>query len=130
MAASPDRVSDRPAPVDVLARSCDFESVPVELTYPHIVKEPGKPARLEQHPRTRVAMIVADYLWRGWSAEEIARQYPYLTLAEVHAAMTYYFDHRQEIEDELVAEYREVEEWKKAHPTPPFLVRIKEQAQR
>jgi len=98
----------------------------VELTYPHIVKEPGEPARLERHARTRVTMIVADYLWRGWSAEEIARQYSYLTLAEVHAAMIYYFDHRQEIEDELVAEYHEVEEWKKAHPTPPLLVRLKE----
>ncbi|MGO9199106.1 MAG: DUF433 domain-containing protein [Limisphaerales bacterium] len=94
------------------------------------MKEPGQPARLEQHPRTRVAMVVADYLWRGWSAEEIARQYPYLTLAEVHAAMTYYFDHRGEIEDELLAEYREVEEWRKAHPTPPFLLRLKEQANR
>jgi uncharacterized protein (DUF433 family) len=94
------------------------------------VKEPDKPARLEAHPRTRVAMIVADYLWRGWSAEEIARQYPYLTLAEVHAAMTYYFDHRDEIEDELLAEYRETKEWKKSHPTPPFLLRLKEQANR
>ena len=75
-------------------------------------------------------MIVADYLWRGWSAEEIARQYPYLTLAEVHAAMTYYFDHREEIEDELVAEYREVEERKRMHPTPPFLVRLKQRANR
>jgi len=117
-------------PVDALDSNCDSSCVPVELTYPHIVKEPGKPARLEQHPRTRVAMIVKDYLWRGWSAEEIARQYPYLTLAEVHAAMTYYFDHKGEIEDELVAEYREVEEWKKTHPTPPFLLRLKEQANR
>ena len=104
--------------------------MPVELTYPHVVKETGQPARLERHPRTRVAMIVADYLWRGWSAEEIARQYPHLSLAEVHAAMTYYFDHRQEIEDELIAEYHSVEEWKKAHPTPPLLVRLKEQRQR
>jgi uncharacterized protein (DUF433 family) len=104
--------------------------MPASLTYPHIVKEPGEPARLDRHARTRVAMIVADYLWRGWSAEEIARQYPYLTLAEVHAAMTYYFDHRDEIENELLAEYREVEEWKKTHPTPPFLLRLKEQANR
>ena len=102
--------------------------MPVELIYPHIVKPPGEPARLEQHQRTRVAMIVADYLWRGWSAEEIVRQYPYLTLAEAHAALTYYFDHREEIENELIAEYREAEEWKKKHPTPPFLVRLKEQA--
>lgn len=102
----------------------------MELTYPHIVKEPDQPARLERHPRTRVAMIVADYLWRGWSAEEIARQYSYLTPAEVHAAMTYYFDHRQEVEDELVAEYRDVEHWKEVHPTSPLLLRLKEQANR
>jgi uncharacterized protein (DUF433 family) len=100
----------------------------VELSYPHIIKRPDEPARLEGHARTRVAMIVADYLWRGWSAEEIVRQYRYLTLAEVHAALTYYFDHREEIEDELVAEYRDVEEWKQAHPTPPLLLRLKAQA--
>ena len=102
--------------------------MPVELIYPHIVKEPGKPARLEHHARTRVAMIVADYLWRGWSAEEIVRQYPYLTLAETHAALTYYFDHLEEIEEELVAEYHSVEDWKKAHPTPPLLVRLKQES--
>ncbi len=72
-------------------------------------------------------MIVADYLRRGWSAEELARQYPYLDLAEVHAALGYYFDHRQEIEDELVAEYHEAEDWKKRHPTTPLLIRLKQQ---
>lgn len=75
-------------------------------------------------------MIVADYVWRGWSVEEIVRQYPYLTLAEVHAAMTYYFDHREEIENELISEYRDVEDWKKAHTTSPLLLRLKEQANR
>ena len=48
----------------------------------------------------------------------------------MHAALTYFFDHREEIEDELVAEYREVEKWKKAHPTPPLLLRLKEQTVR
>ena len=100
--------------------------MPAALTFPHITKPPGEPARLESHPRTRVAMIVADYLWRGWSAEEIVRQYPHLTLAEVHAALAYYHDHRDEIESELVAEYRDAESWKKAHPTPAFLARLKE----
>jgi uncharacterized protein (DUF433 family) len=104
--------------------------MPVELTYPHIIKQPNEPARLERHARTRVAMIVADYLWRGWSAEEIVRQYPYLTLAEVHAALTYYFGQREEIETELAAEYREVEEWKRMHPTSPLLLRLKAQAAR
>jgi hypothetical protein len=29
--------------------------------YPQIVKEVGKPARLESHPRVRVAQLVVDY---------------------------------------------------------------------
>lgn len=71
-------------------------------------------------------MIVADYLWRGWSAEEIVRQYPYLSLAETHAARGYYFDNRPEIEDELVREYEATEEWKKQNPTPPLLALLRQ----
>lgn len=100
--------------------------MPEAVTFPHIEKPPGELARLESHPRTRVAMIVADYLWRGWSAEEIVRQYPHLTLAEVHAALAYYHDHRDDIESELAAEYRDAEAWRQAHPTPAFLARLKE----
>ena len=105
---------------------CKLPLMPTEVAFPHIAKSRGEPARLKSHPRTRVAMIVADYLWRGWSAEETVRQYPHLTLAEVHAALAYYHDHRDEIESELAAEYRDTEAWKKAHPTPVFLARFKE----
>ena len=101
-----------------------------QIAYPHILKRPGEPARLESHPRTRVAMIVSDYLWRGWSAEEIVRQYAHLTLAEVHAALAYYFDHQEEIEEELTQEYRAVEAWNEAHSTPGFLHRLKERSDR
>jgi hypothetical protein len=100
----------------------------LELTYPHIIKHPDAPARLERHPRTRVAMIVADYLYRGWSGEEIARHYRYLSMADIHAALTYYFDHRDEIEGELLAEDREAQAWRQAHPAAPLLLRLKAQA--
>ena len=72
-------------------------------------------------------MIVADYLGRGWSAEEIVRQYPYLTLAETHAALAYYFDHQSEIESELMAEQQMAAAWKEAHPTAPLLLKLKRQ---
>jgi hypothetical protein len=95
------------------------------VAYPHIVKIDGTPARLESHSRTRVAMIAADYLWRGWSADEIVRQYPYLMPAEVHAALGYYFDHREEIDAELLAESRAADKWKREHPTASDLIRLK-----
>jgi len=95
------------------------------VAYPHIEKPPGEAARLESHPRTRVAMLVADYLWRGWSAEELVRHYPHLTLAEAHAALGYYFDYPEEIDAELLGESREADAWRKAHPTASELMRLK-----
>ena len=81
-------------------------------SYPHIEKPDGEPARLVENPRVRVAQIVSDYLFRHWTPEQMVEQYPHLHLAEVYAAMTYYFDHQEEIEaeiqatDKLVAERR------------------------
>lgn len=105
--------------------TCEFRPVPVELTYPHILKEAGKPARLERHPRTRVAMLVMDYHGRGWSAEEIVRQYSYLTPAEVHAALGYYHDHREEIDQEIESESDEVQRLRRSTPESPLLRRLR-----
>ena len=52
--------------------------MPVAVTYLHIVKSNGEPARLERVPRVRVAQIVVDYLVHGWSRDEMCRQLPYL----------------------------------------------------
>src|SRR5438045_6189928 len=49
----------------------------VEVSYPHIEKIEGSPARLERLPRIRVAQIVIDYLNHGWSADEICIHYPH-----------------------------------------------------
>ena len=55
----------------------------------HITKTPG------------VCGGKACVLWhetRGYSPDEIVEIFPGITLADVHAALAYYFDHRQEIE--------------------------------
>lgn len=74
------------------------------LEYPHIVTANGESARMERLPRIRVAQIAADHIGNGWSAEEIIRQYPHLTAAEVHTALAYYYDHREAIDAELATE--------------------------
>lgn len=92
--------------------------MPAVLDYPHIHKTAGEPARLDRLPRIRVAQIVADHLGYGWSAEEIIRQYPHLAPAEVHAALGYYFDHREEIDAELAAELAELDRMAQQPPSP------------
>lgn len=46
--------------------------------------------------------------WRtGMSAEEIAADFEHLSLAGVHAALTYYFANREEIDAEIDADIEE-----------------------
>jgi len=79
----------------------------------HIVKTPGvmggKP-RIDGH-RIRVSDIVVWHEKRGWSPDEIVDQFPGLTLADVYAALAYYFDHHAEIEDEFAREAKQVEKF-------------------
>jgi hypothetical protein len=81
----------------------------VAISYPHIEKPAGQAAHLQRWPRVRVAQIVMDYFAHGWSVEEMCRQHSYLRPSEVHAAMGYYFDHQDEIEAEIQAEWQQVQ---------------------
>lgn len=95
------------------------------IAYPHIVKDGGKPARLESHPRVRVAQIVMDYLAYGWSADEIHRQHPHLALAAVHAAMGYYYDNQAEIDAEIATELEEVDRALQSKTRSPLWLKLK-----
>ena len=72
----------------------------------HIESTPGvlggKP-RIAGH-RIRVMDVVFWHEKRGLSPDEIIALYPSLTLADVHAALAYYFDHQAEIEVEFKRE--------------------------
>jgi hypothetical protein len=95
----------------------------VGLTYPHIDKPPGEATRLKSHPRVRVAQLVMDYLAHGWSAEEMCRQHTYLSPAEAHAALAYYYDHRDEIDREIQTEAEKVEHDRTRASRSPFFLR-------
>ncbi len=76
----------------------------------------GKP-RIAGH-RIRVQDIVTWYEKLGMSADEIVYNYPTLTLADVYAALAYYFDHREEIERDIQEEKDFVEDFMEKHPSP------------
>jgi len=97
----------------------------VSLTYPHIDATPGKSPCLSRLPRIRVAQIAMDYLAHGWSAEEMCRQHPALTPAEVHAAMAYYFDHQAEIDGEISEEQAQLADDSQGRPRSDFWARMR-----
>ncbi len=87
-------------------------------TYKHIVQTPeivgGKP-RIAGHPITvQNAVIWHEHM--GYSIEEIASLYN-PTLAEVHSALAYYFDHRGEIDDSMTESELFLEELRQKTPS-------------
>ncbi|HEY7424895.1 MAG TPA: DUF433 domain-containing protein [Gemmataceae bacterium] len=95
-----------------------------DIVCQHITKTPGVcggRACIAGH-RIRVMDVVVWHEMRGMCPEEIVYHFPGITLADVHAALAYYFDHRAEIE----ADFRNDEEWAKfAEANYPSLIKEK-----
>ena len=94
------------------------------IHYPHVVDAPGESPRLHDWPRIRVSQIVMDHLGHAWSPDEIARQYPHLSLAEIHSALAYYYDNRAEIDREIKAELCQANIDADAARSTPLAVRL------
>lgn len=73
-----------------------------KLVYPYIVKEEGYCGGQAAIGATRVRVNNVVLLHRqGKTAQEILVEYPDLSLAQVHSALAYYYDHQGEIDSEL-----------------------------
>lgn len=57
----------------------------------------------------KVIEVVLDKLAYESSPEEIHFQHPHLSLAQIHAALSYYYDHKDEFDAEIERQLREVE---------------------
>lgn len=83
-----------------------------------IVQGAGGPkARIAGH-RIRVQDVVICHEKLGMSPDEIVYHYPTLTLADVYAALTYYWDHRDEIEKEITDGRAFAEEFRRTNISP------------
>lgn len=56
--------------------------------------------------RTPVRSIVF-YHKMGETPEEISEKYPHLTLAQIYDALSFYYDHREEIDRDLASDTEE-----------------------
>jgi len=51
--------------------------------------------------RITVRTVVIATLLHGLAPEELLTHYPHLTLAGIHDALSYYYDHREQIDCEI-----------------------------
>jgi uncharacterized protein (DUF433 family) len=85
----------------------------------HIESTPdvlGGSHRIAGH-RVRVLDIVVWHEKRGYSPDQIVDLFPGISLADVHAALVYYFDHPADIEAEFQRESKSIAELKPRYPS-------------
>ena len=84
----------------------------VQSGYPHIVfKNTGAP--MIEGTRIKVQVIaIANQTWH-LPPEGIKHEYPSLTLGEIHSALAYYWDHKEEIDRQIEDEAKFVEEMRR-----------------
>jgi uncharacterized protein (DUF433 family) len=73
------------------------------MDYPHIVKTPDTCSGLPRIEGTRITVnqVVREVVRLRWTPEEVMIAHPHLTLAQIHAALAYYFDHVEEVDSSL-----------------------------
>ncbi len=88
----------------------------------HIELRPNRDGQLRAYivgTRVRVQDIACDSEKEGMTPDEIVGGLPHLTLGQVHAALSYYYDHLDEVRESMRADEefarRMEEEQKRAH---------------
>jgi uncharacterized protein (DUF433 family) len=79
---------------------------------------------------TKVVEVVLDKIAYGWSPEETHFQHPHLSLAQIHAALSYYYDHQQELDAEIERRHREVEKLRAQATSPLTRRELRERLER
>ena len=67
---------------------------------------------------TKVVEVVLDKMAHNSSPEEMHEQYPHLSLAQIHAALSYYYEHRDEVDADIERRDRYVENLRAQQKSP------------
>ena len=93
-------------PKAVLARYEDYSALAqrAEVGSSHVTREPGISGGEPIISGTRISVRhIVERAQAGQSVDEILAALPHLTAAQVHAALAYYYDHQQEIDQAIEA---------------------------
>jgi uncharacterized protein (DUF433 family) len=75
---------------------------------------------------TKVIEVALDMIAHGWSPEEIHFQHSHLSLAQIHAALGYYYDHKAELDEQIQRSARDVERLRTQAGESPLRKRLRD----
>jgi uncharacterized protein (DUF433 family) len=59
---------------------------------------------------TKVIELVVERIAYGWSPEELHFQHPHMSLGQIHSALAYYWDHKDELDQDIERRLKDVDE--------------------
>jgi len=80
--------------------------------------------------QVKVIELATDKLAHGSSPEEMHFQYPHLSLAQIHAALAYYYDHQPELDAEIERRLTYADELAKRGLESPLRKKLLKQRER
>lgn len=66
--------------------------------------------------RIRVSQIALEYERLGWTPDQIVDAHPHLTLAQVHAALAYYYENLEQFRLELMENQELINSLRQQYP--------------
>lgn len=66
-----------------------------------------------------------DTVAYGWSPDELQFQPPYLTLGQIHSALAYYWDHKEELDRDIERRLERVEQIRREVGPSQLVERLK-----
>lgn len=95
-----------------------------ETRYEHIMLDDAH-VPIIRGTTMKVIELVLDHIAYGWSPEELHLQHPYLSMGQVHSALAYYWDHKEELDADIERRAQEAEELRRRLPPPPLIERLR-----
>jgi uncharacterized protein (DUF433 family) len=74
---------------------------------------------------TKVIEVALSHVAYGWSAEVLHENYPHLSLAEIYAALAYYYDNKEEMDRAIEEQYERVEQMRRAAGESPLARKLR-----
>jgi uncharacterized protein (DUF433 family) len=96
----------------------------IETRYEHIVLNESK-VPIIARTNMKVVELVIEKVAYGWSPEELHFQHPYLTLGQIHSALAYYWDHQEELDQDIERRLQFVDQVRQAAGPSPLVARLK-----
>lgn len=81
----------------------------VETRYEHIILDEDN-VPLIAGTTMKVIELVLDSRAYGWSPEELHFQHPHLTLGQIYSALAYYWDHQEELDQDIERRLQRVDQ--------------------